>query len=60
MDDISNLKRKYIVLKVRNPNEYIDREPTRSKKRSLELLGFNTTDHLFVFPAVRWIALLRN
>ena len=37
MDDISNLKRKYIVLKVRNPNEYIDREPTRSKKRSLEL-----------------------
>ena len=37
MDDISNVKRKYIVLKVRNPNEYIDREPTRSKKRSLEL-----------------------
>ena len=30
-------RRKYIVLKVRNPNEYIDREPTRSKKRSLEL-----------------------
>lgn len=37
MDDISSLKRKYIVLKVKNPNEYIDREPTRSKKRSLEL-----------------------
>lgn len=37
MDDISNLKRKYIVLRVKNPNEYIDREPTRSKKRSLEL-----------------------
>lgn len=37
MDDISNLKRKYIVLKVKNPNEYIDREPTRSKKRSMEL-----------------------
>lgn len=37
MDDISNLKRKYIVMKVKNPNEYIDREPTRSKKRSLEL-----------------------
>ena len=37
MDDLSNLKRKYIVLKVKNPNEYIDREPTRSKKRSLEL-----------------------
>lgn len=37
MDDISNLKRKYIVLKVRNPNEYIDREQNRSKKRSLEL-----------------------
>lgn len=37
MDDISNLKRKYIVLKVKNPNEYINREPTRSKRRSLEL-----------------------
>lgn len=37
MDDISTLKRKYVVLKVKNPNEYIDREPTRSKKRSLEL-----------------------
>lgn len=37
MDDMSNLKRKYIVLKVCNPNEYIDREPNRSKKRSLEL-----------------------
>lgn len=37
MDDISNLKRKYIVLKVKNPNEYIDREPARSKKRSMEL-----------------------
>lgn len=37
MDDISNLKRKYIVLKVSNPNEYIEREPTRSKKRSLTL-----------------------
>lgn len=37
MDDISSLKRKYVVLKVKNPNEYIDREPTRSKKRSLEL-----------------------
>lgn len=37
MDDISNLKRKYIVLKVKNPNEYIDREPARSKKRTMEL-----------------------
>lgn len=37
MDDISNLKYKYIVLQVVNPNEYIDREPSRSKKRSLEL-----------------------
>lgn len=37
MDDISNLKRKYIVIKVKNPNEYIDREPARSKKRSMEL-----------------------
>lgn len=37
LDDMSSLKRKYIVLKVKNPNEYIDREPTQSKKRSLEL-----------------------
>lgn len=37
LNDISNLKRKYIVLKVKNPNEYIDRETNRSKKRTLEL-----------------------
>ncbi|MCC8093895.1 MAG: hypothetical protein LIP05_00115 [Tannerellaceae bacterium] len=38
MDDISsNMKQKYLVLKVVNPNEYIDREPNRRKKRSLEL-----------------------
>lgn len=37
LDDMSNLKFKYIVLKVQNPNEYIDRETSRSKKRSLEL-----------------------
>ena len=37
MDDISNLKHKYIVLKVHNPEVYISREPTRSKRRSLNL-----------------------
>lgn len=37
MDDLSNLKHKYIVIKVRNPKEYIDREPNHSKKRTLEL-----------------------
>lgn len=37
MNDISNLKHKYIVIKVKNPNEYIDREKNRSKKRTLEL-----------------------
>jgi len=30
-------ERKYIVLKVSNPNEYIQREPNRMKRRSLEL-----------------------
>ncbi len=29
--------RKYIVLKVNNPNEYIHREPNRAKRRTLEL-----------------------
>ncbi|MDH6533644.1 hypothetical protein D0T51_01430 [Parabacteroides sp. 52] len=37
MSDISNPKLKYIVLKVVNPNEYISREISRSKKRTLEL-----------------------
>ena len=37
MDDIGNLKRKYIVLKVKNPTEYIHREINRGKRRTLEL-----------------------
>jgi len=37
MDDLSNLKQKYIVLKVNNPSNYIERESNRSKRRSLEL-----------------------
>lgn len=37
MDDISDPKRKYIILKVSNPNEYIQREASRSKRRTLEL-----------------------
>ncbi len=37
MDDISNLKRKYLVIKVSNPLEYIARETNRSKRRSMEL-----------------------
>lgn len=37
MDDISNLKQKYLVLKLRNPKEYIDREKNGSKRRSMEL-----------------------
>lgn len=36
-DDISNLKQKYLVLKVRNPEDYIARERNGSKRRSLEL-----------------------
>jgi len=37
MNDISDPKRKYIVIKVFNPNEYIRREQSRSKRRTLEL-----------------------
>jgi hypothetical protein len=37
MSDLGNFKGKYIVLKVHNPNEYIRRETTRSKRRTLEL-----------------------
>lgn len=37
MDDLSNLKRKYIVVKVHNPTDYIQREHSHSKKRTLEL-----------------------
>ena len=59
MDDISNLKRKYIVLKVKKPNEYIDREPhvVKNVRWSQDP---NTTDHLFAYPTVRWIVPLRN
>lgn len=37
MKDMSDLKRNYLVLIVENPNDYISREPTRVKKRSLTL-----------------------
>lgn len=37
MDDISNLKQKYLVLKLRNPKDYIDREKNGHKRRSMEL-----------------------
>lgn len=37
MDELGNPKRKYIVLKVHNPIEYIQRESFLGKKRSLEL-----------------------
>lgn len=37
MNDLGNLKRHYIVLKLQNPTEYIQREPSQSKKRTLEL-----------------------
>lgn len=37
VNDVENPKRKYIVLKVRNPQEYIDREPVLIKRRSMIL-----------------------
>lgn len=37
MDDLENLNYKYVVLVVRNPNQYIMQEPTAIKKRSLML-----------------------
>lgn len=38
MSEIGNPKGgKYIVLKIKNPDEYIHREPNRSKRRTLEL-----------------------
>lgn len=37
MKDLSSLKYEYVVLIVKNPNEYISREPTRLKKRTLTL-----------------------
>lgn len=37
MKDMSDLKRNYLVLIVDNPNDYISREPTRVKKRTLTL-----------------------
>lgn len=37
VDDIEHPKFKYIVLKVKDPQQYIDREPLIAKKRSLML-----------------------
>lgn len=37
MDDLENLHYKYLVLVVKNPNQYIMQEPTEIKKRSLML-----------------------
>lgn len=37
MDDLENLNYKYVVLVVKNPNQYIMQEPTAIKKRSLML-----------------------
>lgn len=37
MDEIGAMERKYIVLKLKNPTEYIQRERNRSKRRTLEL-----------------------
>ena len=37
MRDMSDLKRNYLVIIVDNPNDYISREPTRVKRRSLTL-----------------------
>ncbi|GEM_PF-576510 len=37
MSDVEHLKYKYIVLKVKNPQEYIDRETLDAKKRSMML-----------------------
>jgi len=37
MDDVENLGKKYIVLKVKNPQEYIERETSESKRHSMTL-----------------------
>jgi len=37
MDDISDLKHKYIVVRVQNPTTYIQRELSKTKQHSLEL-----------------------
>lgn len=37
VEDLDHPGRKYICLKLKNPQEYIDREPVQYKKRSLEL-----------------------
>lgn len=37
LEDLDHPGRKYICLKLKNPQEYIDREPVQYKKRSLEL-----------------------
>ncbi|MDF9828766.1 STM3941 family protein [Parabacteroides sp. PF5-6] len=37
MDDISDLKHQYIVVRVKNPTAYIQREQNKAKQHSLEL-----------------------
>lgn len=37
VEDLDHPRRKYICLKLKNPAEYIEREPVQYKKRSLEL-----------------------
>ena len=37
MENISDMKYPFIVLEVRNPDEYISREPSYSKRRSMKL-----------------------
>ncbi|MDL2213313.1 hypothetical protein LJC72_02635 [Bacteroides sp. OttesenSCG-928-D19] len=37
LTDVEHPKRKYIVLKVKNPQEYIERETSHSKRRSMTL-----------------------
>jgi len=37
MDDVQNMKYKYIIVQVKNPQMYIDRESLQHKKRSLML-----------------------
>lgn len=37
MNELGSADKKYIVVKVHNPNEYINRELNRSKRRSLDL-----------------------
>jgi len=37
LDDVTNMRYKYIVVMVKDPQKYIDREPLQQKKRSLML-----------------------